>query len=55
MILESRIHEEPWKAMIESDLHEPAHKNWFVTMRMMINGEVLEEDLFDTSVIEYPY
>lgn len=55
LIFESRIHEEPWKAIMEFDLHEPSHNNWFVTMRMMVNGEIIDEDLFDTSVIEYPY
>jgi hypothetical protein len=41
--------------MIEFDFYEPVHPNWFVTMRMIKNGEIVEEDLFDTSVIEYPY
>jgi hypothetical protein len=55
LIFESRIHKEPWKAIMEFDLHEPSHKNWFVTMRMIKNGIILEEDLFDTFVIEYPF
>jgi hypothetical protein len=55
LLFESRIHQEPWKAMMEFDLHEPDHNNWFVTMRMIKGGEIIEEDLFDSSVIEYPY
>ena len=55
LLFESRIHKEPWKAIMEFDLHEPSHNNWFVTMRMMEDGIVLEEDLFDTSVIKYPF
>ena len=55
LLFESRIHKEPWKAMMEFDLHEPTHNNWFVTMRMIKDGIILEEDLFDTSVIKYPF
>jgi hypothetical protein len=55
LIFESGIYEEPWKAMMEFDLHEPTHNNWFVVMRMIQDGIILEEDLFDTSVIEYPF
>ena len=52
---ESRIHEDPWKAIIEFYFHEPSLNNWFVTMRMIRHGEILEEDLFNSSVIEYPF
>jgi hypothetical protein len=45
LLFESGIHKEPWKAMMEFDFHEPSHNNWFATMRMMKNGEILEEDL----------
>jgi len=55
LLFESGIHEDPSKAMIEFDFYQPAHPNWFVTMRMIKNGDLIEEDLFDTSVIEYPY
>lgn len=55
LMFESSVYEEPWKAMMEFDFHEPSHNNWFVTMRMIKNGIILEEDLFDTSVIEYPF
>jgi hypothetical protein len=48
LIFESHIHEEPWKAIMEFDLHEPTHKNWFVVMRMIQDGIILEEDLFDS-------
>lgn len=52
LIFESRIHKEPWKAIMEFDLHEPSHNNWFAIMRMMKDGEILEEEIFDVSVIE---
>ena len=55
LLFESGIYQEPWKAMMEFDFHEPSHNNWFATMRMIKNKEIVEEDLFDTSVIEYPY
>ena len=38
LIFESRIHEEPWKAIMEFDLYEPSHNNWFVTMPMIKDG-----------------
>jgi hypothetical protein len=38
LIFESGIHEEPWKAIMDFDLHEPTRNNWFVTMRMIKDG-----------------
>ena len=29
LIFESRIHEDPWKAMMEFDLHDPSHTNCY--------------------------
>ena len=55
LLFESGIYKVPWKVIMEFDFHEGAHNNWFATMRMMKNGEIVEEDLFDSSVIEYPY
>lgn len=54
-LFESNIHQEPWKAMLQFDSYESEHPNWFATMRLIFKDEVVEEDLFDTSVIPYPY
>ena len=55
LMFESNVYKEPWQAMMEFDFHHPVHPNWFATMRMLINDEIVEEDLFDASVIEYPF
>ena len=52
LIFESRIHEEPSKAMMEFDLHEPSHPNWFGIMKTIKDGEVIEYELFEASVYE---
>ena len=33
------------------DFHEPSDNNWFATMVECIDGEVTDEEIFDSSVI----
>lgn len=54
-IFESQIYPDVRGAMIELNFQEPAHSNWFATMRSILNDEIVEEELFDTSVIEIDY
>lgn len=50
LLFESRIHEEPWKARMEFDFHEPAYPNWFAIMNTIKEGEIVEAEIFDASV-----
>ena len=54
-IFEYQIYLDPSSAMIELNFQELAHNNWFATMRSIVNDEIVEEDLFDSSVIEIDY
>ena len=54
-IFQSQIHPTPAGAMLELNFQEPAHNNWFATMRLIMDDEITEEELFDTSVIEIDY
>jgi hypothetical protein len=38
--------------MVEFSFCEPTYNNWFATMRMILHGEIAEEQIFDSSVIE---
>ena len=52
VLFESNIDEDPARVMRELNFFEPTHNNWHVTMRMIKDGEIVEEDLFDSSVYE---
>jgi hypothetical protein len=51
VIFESRGSEDVFQAMRELDFHEPSDNNWFATMVERIDGEVVDEEIFDSSVI----
>jgi hypothetical protein len=55
VLFESHIYPDPRNAMLELNFFEPTHNNWFATMRMIEDDEIVEEDLFDSSVIEIDY
>ena len=52
ILFESSIYKSPTDAMVEFSFCEPSHNNWFATMRMIMNGDIVEEQIFDSSVIE---
>ena len=51
-VFESVISDNPTLAMQEFDFYEPLHNNWFGTMRVIEDGEVIEEEWFDSSVVD---
>jgi hypothetical protein len=51
-IFSSQIYSSPTDAMVELSFTEPSHNNWFATMRTISNGNIIEEEWFDSSVIE---
>ena len=52
-IFESQIYPTPRAAMIELNFQEPAHNNWFATMRTIVEDEITEEELFDHQFEQY--
>jgi hypothetical protein len=52
ILFESNVYTNPTDAMVEFSFCEPSHPNWFATMKMIKNSEVIEEQIFDASVIE---
>lgn len=52
VLFESSISANPTLVMQELNFFEPTHSNWFANMRMIENGEIIEEEWFDTSVID---
>ena len=50
ILFESKEYEIATDAMVELNFAEPSHPNWFATMRVIKDGEIIEEDLFDSSV-----
>jgi hypothetical protein len=54
-LFQSKKYESPTDAMQELNFHSPEHNNWFVTMRMFENNEIVEEEIFDSSVIDCEY
>jgi L-rhamnose mutarotase len=51
VIFESKEYQDVGHAMRELDFHEPSDNNWFATMVECIDGEVTDEEIFDSSVI----
>jgi hypothetical protein len=51
-IFASQIYTSPTDAMQELNFTDPIFNNWFATMKMIEDGEVVEEEWFDSSVIE---
>ena len=51
VIFESGEYEDVFNAMRELDFHEPSDNNWFATMVERVDGEVIDEEIFDSSVI----
>jgi hypothetical protein len=51
VIFESKEYEEVGKAIREFDFYEPSDNNWFATMVERVDGEVVDEEIFDSSVI----
>ena len=56
ILFESRLYDDPGNAIMEMDFFEPPHPNWLATFRVIIAGQIIEEELFDASVyaVEYP-
>jgi hypothetical protein len=52
ILFESRVHPQPANAMVELQFCDPAHPNWFATFRTIERGEIIDEQIFDASVIE---
>ena len=52
VLFESSITDDPSIAMQELNFFESPHPNWFANMRMIENGEIVDEQWFDTSVID---
>ena len=53
ILFESQVYDEPSKAVLELSFCEPSHPNWFETFRTIVEGEVIDEQIVDTSVIEF--
>ena len=51
-LFESKIYESPTDAMLEYSFAEPSHPNWFGIMKTIIDGVVVEYELFEASVYE---
>jgi hypothetical protein len=54
-IFASNVYQSPTDAMMELNFTDPSHNNWFATMRTIVQGEIIEEEWFDCSVIEIDY
>ena len=56
ILFQSKEYENPTDAMQELNFQEPSHPNWFATMVECIDGEVSDEQIFDSSLIfvDYP-
>jgi hypothetical protein len=56
ILFQSKEYENPTDAMQELNFHEPSHPNWFATMVEWTDGEVSDEQIFDSSLIfvDYP-
>ena len=52
ILFESKIYDNASEAMIEFTFAEPAHPNWFATMRTAKDGEIIEEEIFEASVYQ---
>jgi hypothetical protein len=52
ILFESAVCKEPIDAMVEFSFCEPSHPNWVCYFENDKNGEILEEQIFDASVIE---
>jgi hypothetical protein len=50
-IFESTEYEDVCNAMREPDLHEPSDNKGFATMVESVDGEVMDGEIFDSSVI----
>jgi hypothetical protein len=48
----SQKHDSPSAAMREWDFIDPEHPNWFVTMVERDGDEVMDQEIFDSSVIK---
>ncbi len=55
ILFQSNEYENPGDATQELNFHEPSHPNWFATMVEWENGEVTDEEIFDSSVISVDY
>ena len=56
ILFESQEYDEPGKAMTELNFTEPPHNNWFATMVVREDGKIIDEEIFDSSVVfaDYP-
>ena len=52
ILFESTIGPDPTQVMQELNFFERTHPNWFANMRMIKDGNIIEEEWFDSSVIE---
>lgn len=50
-MFESPVTDNPTVAVKHFDFYEPEHPNWFVTMKTIDSGEVIDEEWFDCSVV----
>jgi hypothetical protein len=53
ILFESKVYGNPTDAMQELNYFSPSSNNWFATMRMMQNREIIEEEIFDSSVVYF--
>jgi hypothetical protein len=51
ILFASNEYDRPDKAMAALNFTEPAHNNWFATMVVRKDGEIIDEEIFDSSVI----
>ena len=49
ILFQSQEHKEPSEAMKEFNQFSLPEKPWFAYMRVMENGEIIDEEMFDTS------
>lgn len=55
ILFESNVYTNPTDAIIELNFTDPQHNNWFATMVARENGEITDEEIFDSSVITIEY
>lgn len=51
ILFKSKECDEPAEAMNALNFTDPSHNNWFATMVVRENGEIIDEEIFDSSVI----
>lgn len=52
VLFQSQVYDNPAAAMLEFSFADPDYPNWFATMKEIKNGEIVDEEIFDSSVVE---